>query len=109
MTIEGIKKLLDTTGYPVAYNHFKRSKSNTPPNPPFITYLLPSSKNFAADNTVYAKINSLQIELYTDKKDPTAEATLESALDGATIFYDKSETYIDSEQLYQIIYECEVM
>ena len=48
------------------------------------------------------------IELYTENKDPAAEAVLESALTAAGIFWTKDEVYIDSERMNEIIYEIEV-
>lgn len=107
MTLRQIKQMLETTGYKVSYRSFPRSE--TPLNPPFITYLTPNSSNISADNKAHVKVTALEIELYTVNKNPTAEATLETVLDNANIFYDKSEIYIDSEQMYQITYECEVL
>ena len=42
------------------------------------------------------------------KKDLNAEQKVEDALDAATIFYAKSEVWIDSEKLYEVLYEMEV-
>ena len=100
MTLVELKRLLDTTGYPVAYSHFNEPKAT-----PFITYLVTYSSNFHADNKVHKKINNVDIELYTDKKDLQAEEKLESILDDQELPYDKVETFISEEKLYQIIYE----
>ena len=48
------------------------------------------------------------IELYTDFKDLAVEAKLEEALDAASIFYNKSETWIESEKLYEVLYQFEL-
>jgi hypothetical protein len=100
MTLAQLKQLLDATGYPVAYSHFKEA-----PTIPFITYTVPSSSNFIADNKVYTKINNIQIELYTSKKDLVAEGNLETILDINSIPYESTETFIESEGLFQKIYE----
>lgn len=92
--------LLKSTGLPVAYHHF-----TTPPTPPYLAYLFAYSDNFGADNRVYSKASNYQVELYTVKKDLASEALLENALDAAEIYWEKSETYIESEKLYQVIYE----
>lgn len=89
----------------VAYNHF--SEDNAPALP-FIAFYVDDTDNFKADNKVYLKRSIMIIELYTAKKDPTVEEALESALDAAGIPYDYTETYIESEKLYQISYEVEV-
>ena len=56
--------------------------------PALICYLPPGSNNFA-DGKVYYKISQVNIELYTDRKDPAVEQKLEDALDVASIFITK--------------------
>ena len=92
--------LLKSTGLPVAYHHFK-----TPPEPPYIVYLFSYSSNFGADNKVHGKVNNYQVELYTTIKDPASEKLIEDALNGADVYWEKTEMYIDSEGLYQVLYE----
>ena len=50
----------------------------------------------------------MNIELYTDRKDPAVEQKLEDALDAASIFYNKTEVWIDSEKLYEVLYQFEM-
>ena len=71
---------------------------------------LPFAKadNFSADGIAYFKINQLDIELYTDLKNPDLEETIEAVLLKYGIFYGKSETWIESEKLYEVLYETEV-
>lgn len=68
----------------------------------------PSADNFAADGVAYFKQDVLHIEDYTDKKDPALEEQIEAVLDESGIFYGKGETWIDSEKLYEVLYEMEV-
>lgn len=105
--MEELLQILNETKIPFAYHHFAEGES---PEPPFICYLLPGSNNFSADGKVYYKINEVHIELYTDCKDLAAEQKLEDVLDEHGIFYNKSETWIESEKLYEVLYmfECEV-
>lgn len=105
MTLVEIKRVLDEIGYPVTYYQFKPTPNNPVPAPPFITYLVAYSSNFQADNKVFKKIDNLQVELYTVKKDLTAESKLEAVLDHYEIPYESTETFIDSEGLFQKIYE----
>lgn len=100
MTIQELKALLDTTGYPVAYNHF-----NSAPTVPFIVYRLPSENGFDADNVVYHNISDVEIELYTNKKDLQAEEKLRTLLFDNELPFVSFETYIESEKLFQKIYE----
>jgi len=92
--------LLKSTGLPVAYHHF-----TSPPSPPYIVYLFAYSSNFGADNKVHKESPNYQVELYTKTKDPAAEALIEGLFDANDIFWDKTETYIESEGLYQVLYE----
>ena len=85
----------------LAYDHFAEGES---PEPPFVVYLLPESRNFAADGIVYFKISEVHIELYTDKKEPAREQTVEAVLDAHGIFWQKSEVWIESERLYDVLY-----
>lgn len=103
--MERIIKILEAIGLPFAYDHFAEGES---PEPPFICYLLPSSDNFSADGRVYYKVNEIHIELYTDYKDLSVEQMLETVLDEYGIFYEKSETWIESEKLYEVLYTFEM-
>lgn len=109
MTLVDIENILLATGYPVAYSHFVSNNNNPPPKPPFITYIVLYSSNFFADNKVYKKINVVQIELYTKKKDFITEKNLEDLLDENEIPYESTETWIESEKLFQKIYEIGVI
>lgn len=109
MNIKGLKNVLDSTGLPVAYHSWKLSDpNNPPPKPPYIIYYLKNSDNTGADNKVYYKQNYYNVELYTNKKDIAVEQKLEDAFDSASIFYDKTESYIDEEKMFDILYEIEI-
>ena len=103
--MEELLQMLSETQIPFAYHHFAEGES---PEPPFICYLLPGSNNFSADGKVYYKINEVHIELYTDLKDLAVEQQLEEVLDEHGIFYNKSETWIESEKLYEVLYTFEM-
>lgn len=105
MTIENIVEMLQEMNIPFAYDHFAEGES---PEPPFICYLIPGSDNFAADGKVYFKMNEVRIEMYTDFKDLNLESRVEGVLDGHEIFYNKSETWIQSEKLYEVMYSFEM-
>ena len=103
--MEELLQILSETQIPFAYHHFAEGES---PEPPFICYLLSGSNNFSADGRVYYKINEIHIELYTDLKDLAVEQQLENVLDEHGIFYNKSETWIESEKLYEVLYTFEM-
>ena len=99
--MDDLVKLLEETGIPFAYDHFAEGES---PEPPFLCYLLPGSSNFSADGKVYHRISEVRLELYTDCKGLASEQKVEDVLDAAGIFYNKTETWIDSEKLYEVLY-----
>ena len=103
--MDKLLEILAEISIPFAYDHFAEGES---PEPPFICYLLPGSDNFAADGVAYFKANQVHIELYTDKKDLSAEQAVEAVLDQHGIFYERTETWIESEKLYEVLYYFEL-
>lgn len=97
--------ILGDMGIPFAYDHFAEGES---PEPPFICYLLHQSDNFSADGVVYCRISVVHIELYTDRKDLSLEQSVEAVLSEHGIFYDKTEVWIESEKLYEVLYSFEM-
>ena len=91
--------LLKSTGLPVAYHHF-----TSPPEPPYIVYLYSSSDDFYADNENYVQIGNWQVELYTQTKDISSEQTVEKALKEAGFRWAKYESWLNEEDLLQILY-----
>ena len=101
MKFNEVFSMLKQLNIPVAYDHF-----DSPPSIPFITYSDSGSNHVYADNSVYKRALYVEIELYTDKKDLSIENKLEDLLDERGIVYSSYPTiWIDSEKLYQKIYE----
>jgi hypothetical protein len=105
MNLIELKSILEETGFPVAYSHFVETENESLPKPPFIVYLVVFSSHFMADNKVHIPVENVQIELYTNKKDLGAESELETILNNNEIPFATTETFIESEQIYQKIYE----
>ena len=105
MTYDDITNMLKEAGLPLAYDHFAEGES---PDPPFLIFLFPGSDNMFADNGVYFKISQLNMELYTNKKDPELEEKLEDILTAHEIPWEKSEVWIDSEKMYEVLYQTEI-
>lgn len=103
--MERLIAIMEETGLPFAYHHFAEGEG---PAPPFICFLFPGNDNFAADGRAYFKIDQVNIELYTDRKDPALECSVEAVLDGHGIFYRKTEVWIESERLYEVLYTFEM-
>lgn len=100
MLYEKLQEFSQQTGVPVAYRFFMK-----PQAPPFVAYYENGTNNFGADNVAYYGAISYTVELYTEKKDPALERALESCL--SPYFWQRSETYIDTEKMYMQIYTLE--
>ena len=103
--MERLRSLLQEMGIPFAYDHFAEGES---PDPPFLCTVERCVSHFPADGRVYFKIEEVRIELYTDRKDPAAESKVEAVLDQHGIFYARSEVWIESEKLYEVLYSFEM-
>ena len=106
MTYTEIAQMIAGANLPYAYYQFPE---DTPQAPPFICFFYSQTDDVFADDTNYQRIVQLNIELYTNNKDFELEESLEQILKDNNLTYYKEENYIDSEKLYQIAYEMEVM
>lgn len=106
MTFKQIATMISSIGFPFAYYQFPEGTAQAPP---FICYFYEGDNDLKADNSNYQKIEHLNIELYTDEKDFEAEAQVESVLQSAGLVWSRSEEYIDSERLYLVVYELDIM
>lgn len=104
MTQTELYKALKSIGLPIKYHHFTE-----PPFPPYLIYLYSYSSDLIADNINYVDIENFQIELYTVKKDIASEKLVQDKLKELEFPYSKIETWIDSEKLYQVIYEIQLI
>ena len=104
MTYKQISDMIEGFGLPFAYYEFPETQEA----PPFICFLFTDSDDLLADNTNYAKIRPLSIELYTDNKDFALEQRIETALNESGLVFTRSEIYIDSERMFQVTYNTSV-
>lgn len=98
--------MLTQTGLPFTYYSFPESKA---PNLPYVVFFYSRSNNFPADDSVFQRIDVLNIELYTENKSFTAEENVEAILNDWGFVWEKSETYLNSEEMYEVIYEMEIV
>lgn len=102
MTYEEINEMMAEMGLPYAYHLFAEGES---PQPPFLLFLSPGEEIFSADNVAYHSFKQLDIELYTDKKTPALEEEIEAVLTQHEIYFTKTEAWIASEKMYEVLYE----
>ena len=106
MTLTQVARMIqsfETLGIQTAYYQFSEDETV---HAPYAVYYYPNRDDFIADNLNHVKIEVLRIELYTDTKDFELEEDVEALL---PFPYSKETTYIDSERLYESIYEMEVI
>lgn len=109
MTEKEVYQMLSGIGYPCAYRQFNVSPGNPAPELPFICFYYPENDDLLADNINYSRINRLFIELYTENKDFGAEAAVEAVLVANDLPFTRTEVYIDSESMWQIVYKTSVV
>ena len=105
MTYEDVVTMLEEADLPLAYDHFAEGEA---PDPPFLVFLCPDTDTMFADDRVYEKIETLAVELYTDRKDPAAEAKVEAILGRHGLPWQKTEVWIESEKMYEARYETQI-
>lgn len=106
MTVKELVTGLESSGLEVAYYQWPENEA---PEPPYLLYYFPNSDDFVADGSNYASIEALAVELYTNNKDFTTEAKVEKALNDLGLVYTRSEQYITSEKMYEVLFETEVL
>lgn len=105
MTFKEIYQTLTAqTDIPVTYYAYPEGQV---PDLPFMVYYYPSSNDDPADNVNYGRIRTLNVELYTAEKDFDTEEDVEELLAGLGVFT-KTESYLNSENMYEVLYEMEV-
>lgn len=106
MTYQEIATMVSSFDIPYAYYSYP---NNQAPRLPYCVYYYPNRDDMNADNINYVKIETLVIEVYTETKDFNLENAIETILTQNGINYDKTETYINTEKMYQLYYESEVL
>lgn len=102
--------MIGQTGLPRTYYSWPEDDPANPvPELPYIVWYLPGTSNFAADDSVYQLITTLNVELYTATKNFDTELLVESVLDSWNMVWDKTESYIESEHMYEVLYTMEVV
>ena len=95
-----IFETMKKSGLPCAYSHFKK-----PQKPPYLVYIGSGQNDYAADNKVYWKENTYQVEYYFTKKNEVKESEIEQVLIDDGWLFDKSEDiYLEEDDVFLIYY-----
>ena len=106
MTYKEVATMINSIGIPYAYYQFPEGTGQACP---FICFFFSDSNDLAAENTNYQKIRTLNVELYTDNKDFALEETVETVLNSNGLVYDRSESYLDSERMFMVVYTTDIL
>lgn len=106
MTYQEIQTKLEATGIPVVQNFWEIGDV---PALPFIAYTLPSNNDFRADNDNYVEIVSVEVELYTRRKNIVTEKAVETVLRQNFPPFRKYSNWDSSEKMQQTTYIMEVI
>lgn len=106
MTYEQVATMVSSIGVPYAYYQFPEG---TAVAPPFVCFYFEGSDDLYADDKNYQKIRPLTIELYTDNKDFSLEATVEGILASNGLTYARNESWIDSERMNMVAYTADII
>ena len=108
----GIKELGDLlktiqigqTNIQVWYDHFIETPSEPTIVPPFILYRVEDTSTLKANDKVHYQENNYIIDFITEVKNVLVEQQIETLLNDNYLPYDKEETYLGNEQVFQIRY-----
>lgn len=103
--MDKLPQILKEIGFDYAYSHFEKGEE---PARPYICFMNSSSSPFSADGRIYQDYNGVDLELYTDRKDPEAENKVRSVLDRHSIVYSRSESWLPEEERYQVWFSFEM-
>ena len=94
--------MISTMGLSYAYRFFPLNEA---PQLPYIVFYYPNNDDFSADNENYVPIVNVNIELYTENKDFDTESSVEAVLKQNGFSFTKSEYYLQTEQMYEVLYQ----
>lgn len=95
-----IYETLKKTKLPCAYSHFKK-----PQKPPYIVYIGSGQNSSAADNTLYWRENTYQVEYYFTSKNEAKEFEIEQTLlDNGWLFEKSEDIYLEEDDVFLIYY-----
>lgn len=106
MTYKEINNMISGIGLDYAYYSFPVDEA---PDLPYIVFYYPNYNDLGADDINYQTIAQLNIELYTENKDFGLEEQVEDVLTSNNLFFSKSETFIQQEAMYEVLYEIDIV
>lgn len=106
MTRKEVNLMVKSMNLPYAYYQFP---DGTAQAPPFICFFYSGTNDLYADQENYQRIEQLNIEFYTKRKDFAKEEAIEAILKANGLTFTRQDSYIGSEKIWQIAYEMDVL
>lgn len=103
MTLEELNERCKKAGFKYAYGRFKR-----PTEPPHLIAIAQQTDNFMADNKVYLKDISIQLDYTYLIKDMKMQNKIENEILGDIAWNKSDETYLSDEEIWQVSYFFEI-
>lgn len=103
MTLEELKIRCENTGFQYAYGLFK-----APVEPPHLIAICRDTDNFMADNKVYSKDVTIQLDYTYIDKDVEMQDKIENEILGDIAWNKTEETYLSDEDVWQVSYFFEI-
>lgn len=103
MTLEELKQRCENAGFQYAYGVFKN-----PVEPPHLIAICQSTNNFMADNIVYEKDITIQLDYTYINKDLEMQNIIENEILGDIAWNKTEETYLSDEEVWQVSYFFEI-
>lgn len=105
-TREEINAIIESMDLPFTYYQFEEGTAQAPP---YVVFFYSTDSDVFADDSNYVDKEQLNVELYTRYRDFDLEKQIEAILESNGFTYGKEASFIESERLYQIAYEMEVI
>lgn len=106
MTFKDVNKLVKKTGLKCTYYQWPEKSA---PQLPYALFYFPQTNDEYAEDENFSNITALNIEIYTKNKDFATEKKVEDVLRGEGLAWTKTESYLDSEKMYEALYELQIV
>lgn len=103
MTLEELKTRCEAQGFKYAYGVFKETVE-----PPHLVAITIDTNNFMADNKVYKKDISIQLDYTYLDKDITEQNKIEDIILSDVAWNKTEENYLSDENIWQVSYFFEI-
>lgn len=103
MTLQELKERCEEQGFQYAYGMFEDEVE-----PPHLVAITTNSTNFMADNKVYQKKTSIQLDYTYIRKDLEEQNKIEDSILKDVSWNKTEETYLSDEDVWQVSYFFEI-